>query len=451
MKTSQATINFYLKTAKKLSDGSHPIMLRVCFKGYKDISSHYSCTLKYWDKKNQCVKKGFSNWTVINYELNKLKNRIIAKRDEFIRLGIEYTPSMLLASDEAKKGISSVVSELIESYYAEKELKGSTVLAWKYSKTLIEEFNKGCIISEIDEGWCKRYARWLSDRGLSEGTVRTRLGHIAAIFRYACGKGLTDMGRYPYRDWNYCQKFKIAEKIQYIDKRAVDVMKEYFLSKVIKKTSEKRFTYVDDGYISYKNRLFVLYFWLLGYYLQGLSPIDICMLKKEDFEIKRINDEDWYCIDTSRMKTKVGVKIRVKVHTIYSQVMIGRMLMSEGEWFLPIMNGLNGKNEDKCKIRMRSVFSYWLNPKLGDLWRELNSVIINKNMDEGLRIPLIDEECTFYSYRHSFAQMYINNPQASPLALATLMGRSVNTLATYIEQLKEEDDLVSAVSVINQD
>ena len=448
MKTSQATINFYLKTAKKLSDGSHPIMLRVCFKGYKDISSHYSCTVRYWDKKNQCVKKGFSNWSVINYELNKLKSSIIAKRDEFIRLGIEYTPSMLLSFDEVKKGISNVVSELIVNYYTEKELRGSTVTAWKHSRTLIEEFHKGCIITEIDEGWCKRYARWLGDRGLSEGTVRTRLGHIAAIFRYACGKGLVDMGRYPYRDWQYTQKFKLAERIQYVDKRCVDIMKDYFLSKVIKMTSERMFTYIDDGYIDYKNRLFVIYFWLLGYYLQGLSPIDICMLKKSDFEVKQIGDEEWYCIDTSRMKTKVNVKIRVRVHTIYSQVMIGRMLMSDGEWFLPIMHGMDGKDEDKCKIRMRSIFSYWLNPKLSDWWKELNQVIIQKNVDEKLNIPLIDESCTFYSYRHSFAQMYINNPQASPIALATLMGRSVNTLSTYIEQLKEENDLIDAVSII---
>ena len=36
----------------------------------------------------------------------------------------------------------------------------------------------------------------------------------------------------------------------------------------------------------------------------------------------------------------------------------------------------------------------------------------------------------------------------SPLALATLMGRSVNTLATYVQELSEENDLVDAVSVM---
>lgn len=59
MRVSQATVNYYLKTSKVLSDGSNPIMLRVCYHGFKDISSHYSCLEKYWDKKNQQVKKGF--------------------------------------------------------------------------------------------------------------------------------------------------------------------------------------------------------------------------------------------------------------------------------------------------------------------------------------------------------------------------------------------------------
>ncbi len=172
------------------------------------------------------------------------------------------------------------------------------------------------------------------------------------------------------------------------------------------------------------------------------------MLKKSDFEVKQIGDEDWYCIDTSRMKTGVGVKIRIKVHTIYSQVMIGRMLMEGDEWFLPIMHGLKGDDETKCKMRMKSIFSYWLNPKLGDWWRELNQVIIQKNVDEDLKLPLIQEDCTYYSYRHSWAQAYLQNG-GSVLALATLLGRSINSISTYVQQLSEEDDLVEAVSVMD--
>ena len=447
MKTSQATIHFYLKISKTLSDGSHPIMLRVCFHGFKDISSHYSCTPKYWDKKNECIKKGYPNYVIANFELNKLKARIIARRDEFIHDGIDYTPTMLLTSSEPKKGISGNVSSLIVHYCDEKELRGSTRTSWKYSSMLIESFSKGCIVSEIDEGWCKRYARWMGDRGMKEGSIRTRLGHIACIYRYACKKNLCDMSRYPFKDWVYTQKFKLSERIEYIDIRSVDIIKEYFLNLVIKRTSNNMFTYIDDGYIDYRNRLFVVYFWLLGYYLQGLSPIDICLLKKSDFTVKEINGEEYYSIDTSRMKTNKNVKIRIKVHTMYSQVMIGRMLMEGDEWFLPILHGVKGGDIDKCKSRVKSIFSYWLNPKLSDAWREINKIIIEKNCVDDAKIPLINEKCTYYSYRHSFAQMYLQKG-GSVLALATLLGRSINSISTYVQHLSEEKDLVDAVSIM---
>ena len=447
MKVNQATINFYLKTAKKLSDGSHPIMLRVCYHGFKDVSSHYSCTVKHWDKKNQCIKKGYPNFTVINYELNKLKTSIIARRDEFIRLGIEYTPQMLLDNTEQKKSIlTNVVSDLMMIYADEKELKSGTKTAWKYSRNLIDEFHPNLIISEIDEGWCKRYGKWLENR-TSEGNVRTQLGHIACIYKWAASKGLCDINNFPFKDWQYCHKYKPSVNLLYVHHKSVEVMKDIFLSKTIEMTSEKSFTYKYDGYIDYKDELFPLYFWLLGFLLQGLSPIDICMLKKGDFEIKEINGEDWYCIDTSRMKTSVGVKIRVKVHTIYSQVMIKRMLMSDGEWFLPIFHGLDGKDDVALKNRLRGVFGYWLNKGLKEWWKRINQVIIERNVD-GAKIPLIDERCTFYSFRHSYAQAFLQKG-GNVLAMATMLGRSINTISTYVQQLSEESELVDAASVMD--
>lgn len=450
MKVHQATINFYLRTAKPLSDGSFAIMLRVCYHGYKDISTHYSCPKFYWDSRHQCIKKGFSNAAVINVQLNKLKSSIIAKRDEYIRLGIEYTPSMLLSKDESEEvKLSNMVSDLIDSYYREKELRGSTITAWKYTRELINAYHSGLIISEVDEGWCKRFARWMeNERGLSEGVIRTQLGHVACIYRWASSKGLVSIDRYPFRSWVYTRKFRLAEKHLYIHQSSIDVMREYFLSRVINSVNGESFSYIDEGYLDRGNKLFALYFWLLGYLLQGLSPIDICLLKKSDFGVVSVNGEDYWSVDTKRLKTGVGVKIRIKRDTIYSQVMITRMLMyNDGEWFLPILNKLDGADLDKCRNRISSVFGSRVNGWLKEWWKVLNAVIINKNVEEGLNIPLIDEDCTFYSYRHSFAISYMRSG-GSPLALATLMGRSVNTLATYVQELSEENDLVDAVSVM---
>lgn len=55
MKVSIARIRLYLKVGKVLADGTSPIMLMCSYNGRKEVSTGYSCTLKYWDKKSELV------------------------------------------------------------------------------------------------------------------------------------------------------------------------------------------------------------------------------------------------------------------------------------------------------------------------------------------------------------------------------------------------------------
>ena len=66
MKTTIATINLYLRTAKQLADGTYAIYLRCNFHGMYEVPTHYSVLEKHWDKKNQIVKKGCPNYAMIN-------------------------------------------------------------------------------------------------------------------------------------------------------------------------------------------------------------------------------------------------------------------------------------------------------------------------------------------------------------------------------------------------
>ena len=104
MKVQIARIRLYLKVGKKLSDGSSPIMLMCSFNNQrKEISTGYSCTIKYWDKRSECIKPSFgSNAHIINKHLRELKESIISKRDRYIANGDIYTPQILLSRDEDK-------------------------------------------------------------------------------------------------------------------------------------------------------------------------------------------------------------------------------------------------------------------------------------------------------------------------------------------------------------
>ena len=132
MKVSIARIRLYLKEGKTLADGTNPIMLMCSFNGRKEISTHYSCVPKYWDKRNECVKKNYPNWVMINHAINQLKNEAIERRNEYERLGEVYTPQMILAPKKVLSGHRNDLNGLICDYIAEKALKENTAYNWKY-------------------------------------------------------------------------------------------------------------------------------------------------------------------------------------------------------------------------------------------------------------------------------------------------------------------------------
>ena len=127
MKVSIAVIKLVLRTNKVLADGSHPIMLRVSFNGMKERSSGYSCTLKYWDKKNECVKRGYPNFVMVNAELRKMKDEAIARRDGFIARNEVYSPAMILAREEVRNALTNDFRGLIQRYIDEKGLENKTM------------------------------------------------------------------------------------------------------------------------------------------------------------------------------------------------------------------------------------------------------------------------------------------------------------------------------------
>lgn len=161
MKVSIAVIKLVLRTNKVLADGSHPIMLRVSFNGMKERSSGYSCVEKFWDKKNECVKKGFPNFVMVNAELKKMKDEAIRKRDDYVARGEVYTPSMILAKDEVRNAITNDFRGLIERYIDEKGLESKTIEKWNIVKRSVIKYvgRNDLLVNEVNEAFCRKYCR----------------------------------------------------------------------------------------------------------------------------------------------------------------------------------------------------------------------------------------------------------------------------------------------------
>lgn len=452
MKVSIARIRLYLKEGKTLADGSNPIMLMCSFNGRKEVSTSYSCVPKYWDKKSECVKKGYPNWVMINHAIQQLKNEAIERRNEYERLGEVYTPQMILTPKKVLSGVRNDLNGLICDYINEKGLKENTAYNWKYLFNLISEFdNDKVIVNQLRLEYIKRFIKWMQvDKKLSDGVIKMVLSKVGAITNYAIEKGLMSADDYPFKEFNYKQKFKTASKLDYIHWKTLDIMKEMLMDDIIVRNGN-RWTYKDevlDELIDKNSALFARFLFMEMVLLQGLAPVDICHIMKEDIEVKTINGQDYYSWDGKRSKTLKAVKVRIPCHTVYSEMMVKTMLMfNNSEWFLPILNGLSLEtSENSRKHRISNTLGV-LSPKLKEWFRKVNEKVVKKNVENGGDIPLIDMKCTFYSSRHSFAMMYMMKG-GSPMNLATLLGRSPNTLSQYIKELSEEGDLVEAVSII---
>jgi hypothetical protein len=434
-KTSLARIRLYLKLGKVLADGSSPIMLMCSFNGRKEVSTGCSCTEKYWSKKDECIKKGYPNWIMLNSMIKKMKDDAIAIRDEYERLGQAYTPSMILCPRKSLSASQNDLKALIQQYISEKGIEAKTIEKWwVVYRSVIRYYGREVIVNEIDESFCRQYGRWMESEGLSVGSIRSYLGKLGAICHYAIGKGI--MNSYPFDNWKYHKDYQESKSELYIHHRSMEIMIDMFLDECIERDG-KRWRYregVIERLLDIHSELYSHYLYVVGYYLKGISPTDISLLKKRDIKTMMIRDINCYAIDGHRQKTGQLYKIRVRQNCLLSNVLVQTMLMfNQGEYFLPTLCGFNG---DKKK-RVNNLYTYH-SENLVRWFQKVNERIVELNV-AGDSIPLIDLDCRFYSYRHSYIMKEIQKPTVNLLALAQSVGKSSHSLHQYISLLGDVD------------
>lgn len=440
MKVSIARIRLFLKEGKTLADGTHPIMLMVAFNGKCTRSTGYSCTVRFWDKRNECVRKGFPNFAMINFEIQKMKNEAIARRTEFERLGEPYTAQMIISSKKILSAVRNDLKGVIEQYISDKGLEAKTIEKWwvVYRSVIRYCGNDKLIVNEIDESFCRKYGRWMENEGLSNGSIRSYLGKIGAICHYAISKGL--MSEHPFKTWKYHLDYRESKSELYIHHRSMDVMMEMFFDEIIVRNGSM-WHYRENAIeelMDIHSELYSHYLYIITYYLCGISPIDVSFLKKGDIKVVMVKDKNYYSINGYRSKTGMEYRIRVHQNCLESNVLIQTMLMfHQGEYFLPTLEGYKGKD---IKKRVNNVYSYH-GEHLVNWFQRVNEEIARRNVmnDHKDDIPLIDLECRYYSARHSYIMKEIQSGNVNLLRLATTVGKSVVTLHQYVTLLNEND------------
>ncbi len=163
---SNATISVVCYKSKKLANGEHPLMLRICKDGKKTYRSlGISVNPKHWSFSKGAPKVSCPNreeiQKIIISKLAEMQSRILELNAE----NKEYTSSSLISSESESFTpitVGEFYAELIADY-TRCERCGNRLI-YKGSYNSLKTFNRGKLdipFSQITEEWLARYEKWL--------------------------------------------------------------------------------------------------------------------------------------------------------------------------------------------------------------------------------------------------------------------------------------------------
>lgn len=268
-----ATVNVVCYKWKTLSNGEHPLMLRVCKDGNRRyVSLKVSVKSEHWDFEKNKPKRGCPNKErlekLISEHIHKYSHEIIGLTVE----GKDYTTTSLIekvTDVRASQTLNDLFKDYICSLMQEGRVGYALSVKQVYNSLLDYRGHLDFYLTEIDVAWLKSYEVWLRSKGLADNTIGIRFRTLRVVYNFALMNGLVKSELYPFK------KYKVSKLHQATAKRAIS--KEQVMLIVNYDTSHSRL---------YK-RLAVDMF-IFSYLMGGINFVDMCMLTKDNIEDGRL-------------------------------------------------------------------------------------------------------------------------------------------------------------------
>lgn len=446
-KVSSATIRFVQKMNRKNKNGEYPIYVVVCFRGRVEKATSVSCLPRYWDDKREEIKRACPNAPLLNKQLNDIKQKLIEARNGFEFEGRAYTPSMLF--DVVRKPQNKLTNDfksLYERLVNERRLSKSSSKRYLYAYNKLKEFigRDDFIIDELGLTFVKDFSKWLNKCGIGDSSINIIMSCIASVWHYAIDKKVVDGSDYPFREWKYNNYFKKGNRDYFLDKSHIRLLMDYWLDLVIIRNGN-RWKYVDgaeERLMKRTSKEWSILWFLLCYKLNGSSPFDVAKLRIDDCKSIEIKGERYWAIDFKRQKTKRDVHVRWKRDMFCIIALEHFMGRSVNGRVYPVLSVEDEDKQLKQSSRVGERALYWVRKA----FEEINGKIIQFNVENDAHEPLIEvQRVDLYTARHSMANHYLNSPNATISGLASLMSRSPNSIATYVHQLTNDEEIASMV------
>ena len=449
-KVQSATVRLVMKKCKVNSIGEHPIYLSVCYNGRKELSTGVFIHERFWNPLKEEVRKGCANAPVLNKMINDIKQRVIRKKNEFEYAGKKYTPAMLLEEDIVQdlSANDNIYKNIYKRYLDETDSSVNTIRLYDYTFNVLKKYfgRDNFLINDITLANIKKLINSLY---LGDNSIRGICGRIAAVWNFGIRKGIVESGDYPFKDFVYSQKYKKCNRVYYLDKVNLVKLRDWFFDRCINVSGEL-YGYnegIEDKLMKKNTIEFSCMFFLASFILNGSSPADVALLKVDNCSRITIDGVDYWKVEFKRKKTGRNVVCLLR-RDILTMVCFERYLgtaFMRGNYIYPILrDGMTDKQITNAVAK----FTGYTSKNLKVICNEINEATIMNNAESSCNEPLIEtEQMTLYVARHTKANDYLSHPGATIHGLATLMGRSVAGLDTYVHMIRNDRDLAAAESL----
>jgi integrase len=393
-----ASIKVVLFTSKTLSNGEHPVLLRVIQnRKVSYISIGASSTKSLWDEQNNLPKKKHPLY-------KQLLVLIDAKRIEANKLQIELeTDNIDLSAKEIKrklkrttnnKSVLKYFNETIE--HLEKSNRIGYANIFQTTKNSIINFCKTeeLEFNDITSNFLMKYEEDCLKRGVSLNAIFVYMRTFKTLINNARKENIVKETFNPFKEINFTKYTRIKTK-----KRAIT-------KEQIKKIAALKLE-AETSLFHAKN------YFLFSFYNRGINFIDMAFLKWEDIK----NDRLTYTRRKTKEQFTIGMLApAIDILNYYKE----KYYDGEDSYVFPILNSTH-KTAKSIDYRIDRMLK-----------------IVNKDLKEIATLAEIDEKLTTYVARHSFATIMKRSGVSTAIISEALGHESEKTTQIYLDTFESK-------------
>ncbi len=346
-----------LDTRRPKSDGTFNVIIRITnYNKVYTINSGISIHTKFWNKQKSEVDKSHPNAKLINLKLSKtyfqVQQAILKYEDNF---SIEAIRNFIDGKPEQEKSINfkTFTDKLINEMFETEKTGNALVYNTALNRFMDFCNNPSIKFSEIDYSLLEKFNNYLVLEGLKQNSISNYFRTLRAIYNKAIKAKIIERSSYPFHD--------ITIKSEKTTKRAV--LSEDF-NKIINYSPNEN----SPSDIALK-------YFLLSYYLIGISFTDLAYLTKENIVDGRI------VYRRRKTKKNYSIKIFPQAETILSY-----FYKEDNYYLLPILS----KEIPSNGIKAKKIIQQWIKTT-------------NKHLNKVANKIGIKNSITTYVARHTFA------------------------------------------------